>query len=499
MEDSSVPVVSDQETTLPAGARLGKYEIVRLLGAGGMGSVYEAFHTDIGKHVAVKTLAPAIAATSGSRQRFLREARVTSRLRHSNIVDVTDMGTEGRVAYLVMELLAGEDLAHCLERTGPMPPTELVDIMLPVCSALVAAHQARIVHRDLKPQNIFLANGPRGVEPKVLDFGISKIGDSDVSALTGTGALIGTPHYLAPEQVRDARAASAASDQYSIGVIFYRCLTGTNPFDGESVFAVLQAIVTKAAVPLRERRADLPAGLDGIVERAMRPVPSERFPSVRALGRALLPYASEKARVIWDGAFTVEETPAGAREDANAETAVGSRAKSQARPATEGPLVGSDSLPPTVSENDPSFGRAGAAGRSRVRAVIGALVGAALIVSGLLLLSRIRAPVAHPTSAALSPRPDPATVRSPAPPAQIDQAEAPAERARAQAAATEAKAAETPANTEAEATPAKVAPEAPRRRRSSAPAHRAPPRAEPEAPTAAPPRIRNPNGAPVID
>ena len=210
MDGPSPPEVQEEGTTLSPGARLGKYQIVRLLGAGGMGAVYEATHTEIGKRVAIKTLAPAVATVPGARQRFLREAQLTSRLRHPHIVDMTDMGSEGRVAYLVMELLVGEDLAHLLERTGPMAPSDLVDLMLPVCSALVAAHEAGIVHRDLKPQNVFLAAGPRGVTPKVLDFGISKSNDTDTSSsLTNTGAVIGTPHYLAPEQVQDARAASS--------------------------------------------------------------------------------------------------------------------------------------------------------------------------------------------------------------------------------------------------------------------------------------------------
>src|SRR5436190_9976048 len=133
MEDAGLPVVPEEETTLREGARLGKYQIVRLLGAGGMGAVYEAVHTEIGKRVAVKTLAPQVAAIPGARQRFLREAQLTSRLRHPHIVDLTDMGTEGRIAYLVMELLAGEDLANRLDRVGPFAPRDLVDLLLPVC------------------------------------------------------------------------------------------------------------------------------------------------------------------------------------------------------------------------------------------------------------------------------------------------------------------------------------------------------------------------------
>src|SRR3569623_1391309 len=202
-----IPEDGPAEAVLPVGTRLGKYEIVRLLGAGGMGAVYEASHTEIGKRVAVKVLGHTIAAVPGARVRFLREAQLTSKVRHPNIVDVTDMGSQGGLAFLVMEFLEGQDRAQRLAAAKKMGQAELVDIMLPVCSAVAAAHAAGIVHRDLKPQNIFLAQGPHGMQPKVLDFGISK-GTDTVSAgtLTGTGAMIGTPFYLAPQQNMDDKS-----------------------------------------------------------------------------------------------------------------------------------------------------------------------------------------------------------------------------------------------------------------------------------------------------
>ena len=163
--DSAFPV-PDAAATLPPGTRLGKYEVVRRLGAGGMGTVYEAIHAEIGKRVAVKVLSPAVAAMEGARARFLREAQLTSKVRHLHAVDVTDMGTEGDHSYLVMELLSGEDLATRLARDGRMDPHELVDIVLAVCSAVMAAHRAGIIHRDLKPQNIFLAEGVHGLVPE---------------------------------------------------------------------------------------------------------------------------------------------------------------------------------------------------------------------------------------------------------------------------------------------------------------------------------------------
>jgi len=292
--------------TLAPGTVLGKYSIVKLLGSGGMGAVYEATHTEIQKRVAIKVLSPLIAAVPGARARFLREAQLTSRVRHPHIVDVADMGSDGGNTYLVMEFLHGEDLAQRIERLGPVGVEELADIMLPVCSAVAAAHAAGITHRDLKPQNIFLAAGTRRVLPKVLDFGISKGNDAVTQAgtLTGTGAMIGTPYYLAPEQIMDSKSAGSASDQYALGIILYECLTGKRPYDGENLFVVFQGIVGGTPKRPREYRPEIPPEMEEVVLRAMKSDPKQRFPTIEDFGRALLPFASGRARVIWEEAFS---------------------------------------------------------------------------------------------------------------------------------------------------------------------------------------------------
>jgi len=304
--------------TLAPGTILGKYSIVRLLGTGGMGAVYEATHTEIQKKVAVKVLSPLIAAVPGARARFLREAQLTSRVRHPHIVDVADMGSDGGHTYLVMEFLHGEDLAQRLERLGPIGSEELADIMLPVCSAVSAAHAAGITHRDLKPQNIFLAAGTRRVHPKVLDFGISKGNDAVTQAgtLTGTGAMIGTPYYLAPEQIMDSKSAGSASDQYALGIILYECLTGKRPYDGDNLFIVFQGIVGGTPKRPRELRPEIPAEMEEVLLRAMKVDPKARFANIDDFGRALLPFASSRARVIWEEAFAggpggTESAPSG--------------------------------------------------------------------------------------------------------------------------------------------------------------------------------------------
>src|SRR5262249_30187317 len=167
-----------------------------------------------------------------ARQRFLREGEAASRIRHPHVVDVTDVGSDGNTSYLVMEFLEGEDLSGRLQRGGPLSPQEIADILLPVCAGVAAAHDEGVVHRALKPENISLAR-PRhgGIQPKVLDFGVSKVsGGHGSMALTGTAATFGTPYYMPPEQLRGARQADHRSDQYALGVVLYECLVGRRPF-----------------------------------------------------------------------------------------------------------------------------------------------------------------------------------------------------------------------------------------------------------------------------
>src|SRR5947209_10727305 len=195
----------------------GKYRIVRLMGEGGMGAVYEAVHPVLKKRFAIKTLLPTVAVQRDARARFLREAEAASRINHPNVVAVLDVGTEGDTPYLVMEFLEGETLDALLARRTVLPVADAVDLMLPVISAVSTAHEHGVIHRDLKPQNIFLSRGPWGEAiPKVLDFGVSKlVDDGEAVALTGTQAMLGTVTYMSPEQARGARGVDARSDQYA--------------------------------------------------------------------------------------------------------------------------------------------------------------------------------------------------------------------------------------------------------------------------------------------
>jgi serine/threonine protein kinase len=292
---------TDENGLLRPGTVLGKYQIVRPLGSGGMGAVYEAVHTGIGKPVALKTMNAALASDPRAEQRFLREAAASSRLEHPHVVDVTDFGSDHGVIYIVMELMRGEDLAALIARApAGLDYTFVVDVMLPVCAGVFAAHSQGVIHRDLKPQNIFLARTALGdFVPKVLDFGISKLMDEKgVTALTNSGSVMGTTHYLSPEQVT-GQPVDARSDEHALGVILYECLTGRRPHDGETIFTIMRSISEgKYARPL-SLRPDLPPPLEAVVMRTMAMRPDDRFPTVHALGRALLPFASSKGRIMW--------------------------------------------------------------------------------------------------------------------------------------------------------------------------------------------------------
>jgi serine/threonine-protein kinase len=279
----------------------GRYRIVRALGSGGMGAVYEAAHADGGKLVALKLLAADLATDARSRARFLREAEAASKIDHPNVVKVIDYGADESVPFIVMQLLRGEDLGHRLSRTlGGLQVTEAVDMQLGVCAGVFAAHQAGVVHRDLKPTNIFLARLPGDeVAPKVLDFGISKVQDPLVSAsLTDPGAILGTTPYLSPEHVA-GEEADARSDQYALGVVLYESLTGHRPYDDDTREILLRSIRAGRFPAPSKLRADLPPPLEAVILRALASERSDRFPDVRALGAALFPFASAKARAAW--------------------------------------------------------------------------------------------------------------------------------------------------------------------------------------------------------
>jgi serine/threonine-protein kinase len=288
-------------------ASIGPYRVVREVGRGGMGIVYEAEHAQLGKRVAIKMLRTHLLEDEANVQRFLREGRAACHIRHPHVVEIHELGSHEGAPYLVMDLLDGVHLGTRLEHERVLPLAVLVDLMLPVVSAVSAAHAAGVVHRDLKPSNIMLSIGrDGGTLPKVLDFGSSKLNVQGIEdpTLTVTGAMLGTLHYMSPEQTRAPKDADARSDQYSLGLVLYECATGKKPFAAQSVYELMQAIMTAPIEPPSRRNALLPRAFDEVVLRAMRRDPLARYPSVAALGVALLPFASEEGRRLWERELT---------------------------------------------------------------------------------------------------------------------------------------------------------------------------------------------------
>ena len=257
-----------------------KYRITRELGEGGMGTVFEAEHTLINRKVAVKIMHSAIASLPEAASRFLREAQSASAIGHPNIVEIFDVGKEeDGILYLVMELLDGYSLGDLMAEQGALPPDRVVVIILQVLSALAAAHEKGIIHRDLKPDNIYLYRNKRNQEElKLLDFGIAKVqgaleGDQ---GLTLTGTVLGTPHYMSPEQAR-GKPIDQRIDIWSTGIMMYEMLVGELPYPGESYNKILSEILLETPPSLRDVAPHVPDGLVAIVEKAMAKDPDERF------------------------------------------------------------------------------------------------------------------------------------------------------------------------------------------------------------------------------
>ncbi|MBW2277089.1 MAG: protein kinase, partial [Deltaproteobacteria bacterium] len=266
----------------------GKYRLTELIGKGGMGAVFAAEHTVLSKRVAVKLLHPEYAGDSEIVARFVREAQAASAIGHPNIIEVHDVGEDDGATFIVMELLEGTSLSALIKRQGRLDPEHVVAIARQIADALIAAHDKGVVHRDLKADNVFLTYDPRlGEQVKLLDFGISKVVEPDGAELTQTGAVLGTPHYMAPEQVRGEKGVDARIDVWALGVMIYQMLTGEFPFPGTGTAEVLARILTEPMVPLES--PELPDDLVEVAERALEKDRRARFGSAAELKAALEP------------------------------------------------------------------------------------------------------------------------------------------------------------------------------------------------------------------
>jgi serine/threonine-protein kinase len=270
------------------------YEIVRVIGEGGMGRVYEAKHQRLTRRYAVKVLHADLARQADIVSRFLREAEATSALSHMNIVEVVDVNRapDGR-PYIVAELLEGVMLADYFDKVKKLSVPDAVNICRQICAALAAAHERDIVHRDIKPENVFLLehNGRRTV--KVLDFGISRLGES-ANSLTKTGIVMGTPAYMPPEQARGARVDHRA-DIYAVGAILYEAVTGKPPFEGADLMATLAQVMSQEPARPCTLNAALPPALEMTIQRAMAKEPSERYRTMLELDAELASFDTGRA------------------------------------------------------------------------------------------------------------------------------------------------------------------------------------------------------------
>jgi serine/threonine protein kinase len=289
-----------------------KYRVTRLLGIGGMGAVVEAQHLVLGQRVAIKIVLPNFATDHERVQRFLREAKAASALRSEHVAKVLDVGMlPGGVPYLVMEFLEGTDLAKLLKERDRLPTEEAAEYILQACEALAEAHARGLVHRDIKPANLFITRRVDGSPLlKVLDFGIAKgqggINEGMASAdLTSSNALLGSPLYMSPEQMRSARDVDMRSDIWSLGIVLYKLLTGKVPYEASTFGELCMLIVQQTAPPPTDLCPEISLELSAVVLRCLEKDPSQRYENVAQLGAALLPFAPARTAVLVDRAAAV--------------------------------------------------------------------------------------------------------------------------------------------------------------------------------------------------
>ena len=280
----------------------GKYRVERVLGAGGMGVVVAAHHIQLDEKVALKFLLPEALGDAEAVTRFAREARNAVKIKSEHVARVTDVGTLPNGApYMVMEYLEGGDLAAWIKQRGALPIEQAIEFVLQACVAMADAHALGIVHRDLKPANLFCVRRSDGqLSIKVLDFGISKLADGvgggSGMAMTRTAALMGSPLYMSPEQMRSSRDVDAQTDIWALGVILFELITGRPPFKADSVTELAIKINNEPAPAIRTLRPDVPGDLEAIIFKCLEKDRRRRYRNVAELALALLPFAPKRAK-----------------------------------------------------------------------------------------------------------------------------------------------------------------------------------------------------------
>jgi eukaryotic-like serine/threonine-protein kinase len=300
MNPSSPPCAFEIGTVLA-----GKYRVERTLGAGGMGVVVEATHLLLSERVAVKLLLPHVIGDPEHQARFFREAQAAARINSPYVAKVRDLGElDSGEPYIVMELLEGSNLEDLLQAPEGIGVLRTARLALQACEALATAHAAGVIHRDIKASNLFLASAPDGSPLlKIVDFGISKLsalGSTPEASLTATQMAIGSPLTMAPEQMRSAKDVDHRADIWSLGTVLYRCLSGKQPFEAETLPQLCSKVMEAAVIPLEERVPSLPTELVSVIGKCLRRDAHDRYSDVAELAYALAPFAGEGARAAAD-------------------------------------------------------------------------------------------------------------------------------------------------------------------------------------------------------
>ena len=389
--------VTQDGSTSAAGVRegdilAGKYRVERVLGIGGMGVVVAAHHMQLDEKVALKFLLPEALGNSDAVARFAREARAAVKIKSEHVARVTDVGTlPNGGPYMVMEYLEGGDLAGWIKQRGALPIEQAVEFVLQACVAVADAHALGIIHRDLKPANLFCVRRSDGqLSIKVLDFGISKMTEVAGAgmAMTKTSAMMGTPLYMSPEQMRSSKDVGAQTDIWALGAILFELMTGRPAFLAETVMELAIKVNSEPVPSIRSFRPDVPDGLEGIIGKCLEKDPRQRYRNVAELALALLPFAPKRAKA------SVERI-SGIIQSAGLST---SALAVPASPTVDGTQVSAGTLPPV--------GRTTVGASKSKTTLVGAGVAGAVVLAAILgtvLLKRGPAHKDEPPTAAVQP------------------------------------------------------------------------------------------------